>query len=76
MPDKTTVLRWRADEENTQFRTQYAYARDMQADALFDEALEIADETSADWTKTGRDADKRDLIWRDPWGREEFGQRS
>ena len=52
MPDKTTVLRWLAGEENGQFRTQYAHAREMQADALFDEALEIADDASGDWTKT------------------------
>ena len=52
MPDKTTVLRWLANEDNAQFRTQYAHAREMQADALFDEALEIADDASGDWTKT------------------------
>ena len=52
MPDKTTVLRWLADEEKSQFRTQYAHAREMQADTLFDEALEIADEASGDWITT------------------------
>ncbi len=50
MPGKTTVLRWLGDEKNADFRTQYAHARDMQADALFDEALEIADDASGDWT--------------------------
>ncbi len=54
MPDKTTVLRWLAAKENAEFRTQYAHAREMQADTLFDEALEIADETSDDWI-TGKD---------------------
>jgi hypothetical protein len=49
MPDKTTVLRWLAEEENAEFRTQYAHAREMQADALFDETLEIADDGSNDW---------------------------
>ncbi len=49
MPGKTTVLRWLGDEKNADFRTQYAHARDMQADALFDEALEIADDASGDW---------------------------
>ncbi len=52
MPDKTTVLRWLAAKENAEFRTQYAHAREMQADTLFDEALEIADETSDDWITT------------------------
>ena len=46
MPDKATVLRWLGDKAKTDFRDQYAHARDMQADALFDEALEIADDAS------------------------------
>jgi hypothetical protein len=49
MPDKATVLRWLGDKAKTDFRDQYAHARDMQADALFDEALEIADDVSGDW---------------------------
>ena len=49
MPSKTTLLRWLADERNVDFRDQYAHAREMQADALFDEALEIADDASGDW---------------------------
>ena len=52
MPHKGAVFRWLAAEENGQFRDQYAYAREMQADALFDEAMEIADETSGDWITT------------------------
>ena len=50
MPDKATVLRWLADKAKADFRDQYAHAREMQADALFDEALEIADDASGDWT--------------------------
>ncbi len=49
MPGKTTLLRWLADERNVDFRGQYAHAREMQADALFDEALEIADDATGDW---------------------------
>ncbi len=49
MPDKATVLRWLADKTKADFRDQYAHAREMQADALFDEALEIADDASGDW---------------------------
>ncbi len=49
MPGKTTVLRWLADKKNADFRDQYAHARELQADALFDEALEIADDVSGDW---------------------------
>ncbi len=54
MPDKATVLRWLGDKKKTDFRDQYAHAREMQADALFDEALEIADDASDDWI-TGQD---------------------
>ena len=57
MPDKATVLRWLADEAKTGFRDQYAHARDMQADALFDEALEIADDALGDWS-TDKDGKK------------------
>ncbi len=44
MPDKATVLRWLGDKTKADFRDQCAHAREMQADALFDEALEIADD--------------------------------
>ncbi len=54
MPDKATVLRWLADKEKADFRDQYVHAREMQADALFDEALEIADDATGDIT-TGKD---------------------
>ncbi len=50
MPDKATILRWLADKAKADFRAQYTYAREMQADALFDEALVIADDASGDWT--------------------------
>ncbi len=57
MPDKATVLRWLGDKAKPEFRDQYAHARDMQADALFDEALEIADDVSGDWS-TDKDGKK------------------
>ena len=57
MPDKATVLRWLADKKKADFRDQYAHAREMQADALFDEALEIADDASSDWS-TDKDGKK------------------
>ena len=52
MPDTKTVLRWLSTKENEAFRLQYAHARELQADALFDEALEIADATEDDWIET------------------------
>ncbi len=57
MPGKTTVLRWLSDKKNADFRDQYAHARELQADALFDEALEIADDASGDWS-TDKDGKK------------------
>ncbi len=57
MPDKATILRWLADKAKADFRAQYTYAREMQADALFDEALVIADDASGDWI-TGTDGKK------------------
>lgn len=44
MPDKTTVLRWLGDDEREGFRTQYARARDLQADFYAESIVEIADE--------------------------------
>lgn len=49
MPDGATVCRWLAKEEHARFRDHYAHARELQADALFDEALEIADNGTNDW---------------------------
>lgn len=42
MPDKTTVRRWLQQQDG--FRTQYAQAREDQADHWADEIIDIADE--------------------------------
>jgi hypothetical protein len=42
-PSTTTIYRWLA--ENDEFRARYARARELQAQALFDEIIEIADHT-------------------------------
>ena len=47
MPSKATVLRWLAIHEP--FRSQYADARVLQADAIFDECLDIVDDARNDW---------------------------
>lgn len=41
MPSTSTVCRWLASNEA--FREQYAHARELQADALFDDCQAIAD---------------------------------
>ena len=47
MPSKSMVLRWLAAHET--FRDQYALAREAQADALFDEMVDIADDGTNDY---------------------------
>ena len=47
MPDKTTVLRWLSSFP--EFRTQYEISRQLQAEHMADEILEIADDGSNDW---------------------------
>lgn len=49
MPSVTSVLRWLADERYADFRSQYARAREAQADAIFDEILDIADDAANDY---------------------------
>ena len=46
MPSRHTVFNWLA--ANEEFRTQYAVAREMQADLLADEIIEIADDARGD----------------------------
>ena len=56
MPDKATVFRWLA--ANEEFRDQYARAREAQADVIFDEILDIADDASNDWMERIDEAGK------------------
>ena len=48
MPKRTTVVGWQGQHDG--FSTLYARARRAYADAIFDEAMEIADDSSGDWT--------------------------
>lgn len=52
MPNKATVFRWLA--KNPDFSDQYARARETQADTLFDECLDIADDGRNDWVERER----------------------
>ena len=47
MPAAGTVCRWLS--ENETFREQYARAREFQAESMFDEMFEIADDGQNDW---------------------------
>lgn len=47
MPHQSRVYQWLASNEA--FQEQYARAREAQADAIFDECLDIADEANNDF---------------------------
>jgi hypothetical protein len=49
MPNISTVFRWL--ERHAEFSERYVRARDMQADALADEILDIADDSRNDWVE-------------------------
>ncbi|MBE0559910.1 MAG: terminase small subunit protein [Ochrobactrum anthropi] len=46
-PARSTVFKWLS--QNAAFADQYAHAREAQADAIFDDILEIADDGQNDW---------------------------
>lgn len=62
MPNRATVFRWLANNEV--FRDQYARARDVQAEALADEILDIADDGSNDWMER-RDDQGGNIGWKE-----------
>jgi hypothetical protein len=62
MPASSTVFKWLTRVET--FAEQYALAREAQADALFDEILEIADDGSNDWMER-KGEDGTDLGWKE-----------
>ena len=49
MPSAGTVYRWLS--VNEEFQEQYARARKAQADTIFEEILDIADDAKNDWMK-------------------------
>lgn len=63
MPSQSTVFRWLADERYTSFRERYARAREAQADAIFDEILDIADDGSNDWMERRREDGSVDEVF-------------
>lgn len=60
MPNRSTVFRWLS--QNKEFCDQYTYAREEQADALFDEILDIADDGTNDWMER-KDKDDQSIGW-------------
>jgi hypothetical protein len=64
MPGQGTVFRWLANPENAVFRESYARAREAQADALFDETLDISDDGSNDWMLRNHGDDPEESGWK------------
>jgi hypothetical protein len=55
MPALSTVFLWLGN--NPQFLEQYTRAREAQADALFEDVLEIADDARNDWMERNGEGD-------------------
>ena len=49
MPDRDTLYRWLLRPEYKYFYDSYTHAREVQADHIFDELFEIADDGTNDW---------------------------
>lgn len=62
MPAKSSVFKWLI--EHKEFSDQYARARETQADAIFDEILDIADDGTNDWMVKNT-ADGEAIGWRE-----------
>ena len=54
-PGFQTVLDWLNDDDKVYFRSKYARAREIQAEVMADELLEIADDTKPDQLKLAHD---------------------
>lgn len=49
MPSSSSIFRWLLDDDKKHFWEQYEKARNIQAELMFDELLEIADDGTNDW---------------------------
>lgn len=49
LPKVTTIMRWLSEEDKKTFREQYTRARELQAEYLVDEILDIADDGTNDY---------------------------
>lgn len=51
MPKSSTIFRWLLDERYKEFWEQYEKSRNIQAENMFEELLDIADDGTNDWLK-------------------------
>lgn len=61
MPSMSTIFKWLREQES--FSQQYAKAKDMSADALFEDILDIADNSTNDWMENNS-PEGENLGWR------------
>lgn len=54
MPSASSIIRWLLDETKKEFWTQYEKARNVQAELMFEELLDIADDGTNDWVERER----------------------
>lgn len=62
LPCCSTVFKWL--NQQPEFAEQYARARETQADSLFDEILDIADDGTNDWMEA-HDKEGANIGWRE-----------
>ncbi|WP_192878862.1 terminase small subunit protein [Sphingopyxis lindanitolerans] len=65
MPSVSTVFRWLSEDtvQAAELREQYARAREGQADAIFDEILQIADDGRNDYVERLRSDGEKDTVF-------------
>ncbi len=62
MPSSSTIYRWLLDEDKQEFWEQYEKARNIQAELMFEELLEIADDGRNDiYTRENNDGSTYDV---------------
>lgn len=61
MPGITTVMRWLDEDES--FRAQYARAKELQADYMAEQILDISDDSSKDTVHHEKFGDMPDNEW-------------
>lgn len=63
MPGISTVVRWLFDEECKEFWAHYARAREIQAELLADELMDIADDSANDYMdRINNDGSKAEVL--------------
>lgn len=69
MPSQGTIYSWLLDEDKKEFLEKYARARNTQAEVLFDEILEIADDGTNDYMTITKGNDSYNVEDREVTGR-------